>query len=386
MMDIRGASTPVSQGLAPRPGMVYLAPFLPVRARDTAHKIPHRWIVNPIVDLFFVCGGCLWILVTATILAPQLFNGNQAPVSSLLLLAGTFLFGDAHNAATIMRLCDEPQLRRKHKIVSFCAPMGLAILSALAISNPVVLVYCVKIYLLFISQHVSAQSYGIAMIYCGKAKLKLNKFEIMLMKTSFTSMTLTAVARNFSNNATAELFGVKVPVLVLFPESVAWIFYALAASITLLALILVLRRTQKCAAQIPIGAILTALTTLMVLTIGANFGMAGVYAPAFFHGSQYLAVTTSAHLKASAQCIETRTNQAPRVGKEWLTNKGVLYFVQAVLLGVVLYLALPLTISQLGCPVFTALAAVFCAVNFHHFLADSVIWRMKDPNTRKLLV
>jgi hypothetical protein len=34
----------------------------------------------------------------------------------------------------------------------------------------------------------------------------------------------------------------------------------------------------------------------------------------------------------------------------------------------------------------TAFASIFCAVNLHHFYADSFIWRMRDPKVRKLLV
>jgi hypothetical protein len=46
----------------------------------------------------------------------------------------------------------------------------------------------------------------------------------------------------------------------------------------------------------------------------------------------------------------------------------------------------PLICTVFGVNFQVAFASVFVAVSLHHFLADSAIWKIRDPQVRKLLI
>lgn len=86
------------------------------------------WIVNPVLDMLFVCGEMLWLLVTFANLNPSLFASKTAPLFMLITQIGAVFFLDAHNGATILRICNEKELREKHKILWLWGPLVLAAL------------------------------------------------------------------------------------------------------------------------------------------------------------------------------------------------------------------------------------------------------------------
>lgn len=316
-------------------------------------------------------------------MAPDLFQGRQAPVAAVLLKAGLLLFGQAHNAATILRICDDPELRRRHKILVIWSPLALVFLCVAALTNGFVLVACAKAYLLLSAKHITAQCYGITVLYCRKARLSLGRREVQALKAAFAAMMLASVARNFSTNAIAEALGVRVPVLVLFPEWLGWTLAAIAVVSTAAAFLLLARDAHQNNGHIPPGAALTAFTTLVLFMALPNMWMAAIYGQAFFHASQYVVMTASVYLK------RTRADSAasPNMVRHWSFPRQLMwYWGRVVLLGMIINIAIPFGVSQIGISPSTTLAAVFFSVTFHHFLADSVMWRMRDKKTRELLV
>jgi hypothetical protein len=47
---------------------------------------------------------------------------------------------------------------------------------------------------------------------------------------------------------------------------------------------------------------------------------------------------------------------------------------------------LPGLLQDFGFDYKVAFATIFCVINFHHFLIDAAIWRLRDPRVRNLLI
>lgn len=343
---------------------------------------PQRlWIVNPLIDTLFICGGLLWILVAFSGSCPTLFASKTAPVFMILTQLGAIFFLDAHNAATILRIFNEKELREKYKFLWLWSPLALTLLFVLSLYNQTLLVSCLRIYLSFVPHHIAAQSYGICSMYLARAKIKTTHYEILALKFAFAFMSVTSVIRNFSGKAVRELMGVSVPTVQLFPDWLGTSLAACAWITTLFAIGIIFSRTFHTAKRLPIAAILLILSTLILLTMGPALGLAVVFSSAFFHSSQYLIVSGLVHLKNTANHFDT-TDGANKISK---LKQIVRFWSQTTVLGSLLYLALPTALARLGIPVINAAVAVLCFASIHHFLADAVIWRMRDPKTRSIL-
>ena len=190
----------------------------------------------------------------------------------ILTQLGAVFFLDAHNAATILRICNEKELRDKHQILWLWAPLALSFLFGLSLLNQTIFFVILKIYLSLVPQHLTAQSYGICMMYFARAKVMLTRQEIFALKTAFTLMAVTSVLRNYSSKAVSELMGVPIPSLVLVPESVGWCLAGVAWLATSLALALILKHISHEGRRIPAGAIMLVLSTLVLLTLGPSIG------------------------------------------------------------------------------------------------------------------
>jgi hypothetical protein len=126
------------------------------------------------------------------------------------------------------------------------------------------------------------------------------------------------------------------------------------------------------------AVVLLGANTLLLYTIGPALGLFSLVAPAFFHGTQYIAVTTSHAMKSLP--INSSTDAPELVTSKILTGDNVLYWTKIFSLGAVLYMVIPMMLSTFGIAPYKTMAAVFCLVNFHHFAADAVIWCRRNPN------
>jgi hypothetical protein len=106
---------------------------------------------------------------------------------------------------------------------------------------------------------------------------------------------------------------------------------------------------------------------------------------AFYHGCQYLVVTSSYYLKERG-LPEGLTNA--QVSKALLTGPSLRYFLTVIVVGVLLSDTLPRVLSAygIGLSMAATYTAVFAAMNFHHYFSDALIWRLKDPELRKVLI
>lgn len=73
---------------------------------------------------------------------------------------------------------------------------------------------------------------------------------------------------------------------------------------------------------------------------------------------------------------------ASMLNKEIVLN----YLVIIAATGALLYIGLPRFLFEIGFDKSTSLCVVYCVFNLHHYITDSAIWKMRDPQVKKLFV
>ncbi|HEY9757408.1 MAG TPA: hypothetical protein V6C97_19725 [Oculatellaceae cyanobacterium] len=336
-----------------------------------------QWILSRRMDLLFICGGLLWIIFF--VFYPFTFGFYQKDsLTTLITFAGALLFADAHNAATILRLIEEPGLAKSHPIVSFALPCAFALTGVALLCHNSLLSPAITLYLILVAQHATAQAYGITMIYLRKSGLTLSSWQVRLVRWTFHSMMIAAIVHQFSPGAPVRSMGIDTVYYPLFDLTTPVVVDALAVVVACTMFGVLMYECRKAKVELHPGAAILTLSTLAVFTLGQAHQLALALAPAFLHGSQYLAVTTSLYLK---QLKDDPSCTASGKFEELAAHYGKLLSI-----GLALYFVLPYGITRLGFSNVEALAVVFLMVNFHHFIADAVIWKMRPNTQQKLLL
>ena len=65
---------------------------------------------------------------------------------------------------------------------------------------------------------------------------------------------------------------------------------------------------------------------------------------------------------------------------------GLKYFGIVVLSGIFFYVGIPHFFMQIGFSYAMVSGLVLACVNYHHFVTDAAIWRLKDKRCRSILI
>ena len=353
----------------------------PVEARN------YGWILHPVIDLLFCCGGLVWILfaIHYFVLGPHSAN---IQVQTLLTVSalGTIFLGETHTVASLVRLYGEERFQKNFSLYTYLIPLALSALTLVACQNKDLPPIMAKIYLLIVSQHFTKQTYGIVLLYCMKRNFKMGAVDKRLLACLMQATMVFAIVRQltFRSWSGEEFLGQKIPFWGPLPE---WIFIACSIWLTVAAIAFLARliyRYQIKNEIFPLPAMMLTLTGVAIFVCGSNLtGTLWLYVPAFFHGSQYLVVTTSVYLKEQGAL----TNVPPNKTYTLLTQrKAFRYFGFLVIAGITLFIGIPHILQQFGFNYLMAVTAIFTTVQFHHVIVDHAIWRMKDKGTRELLL
>lgn len=336
------------------------------------------WLINPVIDSLFVCGGFVWLmLLVHACIAPGSFGAGPRAVDlfPILGLFGTMLLSDTHNAATLLKLYTSERTRAKHKFIAGIGAILFLALGALLLLEPSLLSPLSKIYLILIVQHVTAQAYGLAVMYCHKRNYIMQGLQARLFKLSFQSLTLYAILCQFAypGNFRKEFFGVPIPSWGGLPMPLLYASLTIAAAITASFVALTIRRAVTENQVLPLPAIMLSVSVVFVAATVANCsGVLSLYIPAFFHGAQYLVVGFA------SECNEAQNETSQK--------NAMRYAAKLFLLTLVLFALTPFALTVTGLPFGTTFLAVFLAINLHHFVADSFMWRLSDTDVRRAIV
>ncbi len=347
----------------------------------------YAWILNPAIDLLFCCGGLVWILFALHhfILGPDTSN---IAVQTLLTFAalGTIFLGETHTVASLVRLYGEKRFHTGFSLYTQVIPLALSAVALMACLNKDLPPVLAKIYLLIVSQHFTKQTYGIILLYCMKRNFSMSVLDKRLLSCLMQATMVFAIVRQFTFKqwSGGEFLGQKIPFWGPLPE---WIFIACSIWLGVSAIAFLGRllfRFQTKNEIFPLPALLLTVTGVAIFVCGSSLtGTLWIYVPAFFHGSQYLVVTTSVYLKEQG---ELSTLPKEKICTLLLQEKALKYFGFLVIAGIALFIGIPHILQQFGFNYAMAVTAIFTTVQFHHVIVDHAIWRMKDRETRELLL
>jgi len=377
----KAASTPVPlKVVAP-----VSIPASPEQNSEPKKATPYTWILNPAVDLIFCCGGLLWFMYLA-----NFFLKSNLPITNgpliLLTIAGTHILSETHTAATLERLHESEPTRKALSSFGLIASVVCFLLAVASLVTPGLPAIFAKIYLIWIVQHFMAQSYGIALIYCYKRNYIMNLWEKRIFKFAIDATIAYGIIKqlSFKEWSVDKFIGQTLPFWGPLPEPIfavadGTLKFAIVAFVAMIALKFVRERKV-----FPLPAALVTVTGIAIFTLPKSITTnLWVYVPAFYHGSQYLVVSTSYFLKERGLPENISTAQ---VGKLLFKPRTLKYFATLFVIGIFIYGGLPGLLQDFGFDFKVAFATIFCVVNFHHFLIDAAIWRLRDPRVRKLLI
>jgi hypothetical protein len=342
------------------------------------------WIVNPAVDVLFCCGGLAWIFFFVHFFFFR--NSTGSPVLTTLALTtvvATHALSETHLVATLTRIYKTAESRKQFFVYTHWAALFFAALGLGGLFIPGFTPILAKIYLLWVAQHFTAQSYGLALLYCYKSKYLLTSIEKRILRTLMDSTALFAILRQFTYKEWNPdgFLAQHIPFWGPLPEVYVQLCMAVVVGSAVMLAGVIVKKKLAMHRLMPLPAILMIATGVLLFVLGRrSTGVLFLYAPAFFHGSQYIFISISSYLKE----LNDKKETAARITTFW--QSASLRYAGFLLMGsLVIYIALPRILEEFGFQFGLSFATVFCAVSLHHFVTDQGIWKLRDPKVRKTL-
>lgn len=357
------------------------------QASNQHREKPYEWILHPVLDLLFVCGGLLWIVFPVHCFFLGGKNDSVLAQWMVVIAAlGTVLLSQTHIIATLVRLYNDPEMRARFSLYSCWIALACATLALAGCAYaPLAGIYC-RVYLLIVSQHFTAQAYGFALLYCMKRGYRMSPFDkgamaALMRSTMMYAVLLQCTYREWSGD---KFLGQPLPFWGPLPE---WMVQSAAVSIVISAVTFsgcLIRNLIVSKKVFPVPSLLLIVTAVVIFVLGPKVtGVLWIYVPAFFHGSQYVIATTAYHIKERGLPEGVATNQ---IASLLQTESNYRYLGFLVVAGLALFMGLPQMLAQFGFDLSTATATIFTTVQFHHVITDAAIWKMKEEKLRNLLV
>jgi len=346
---------------------------------------PYPWILHPVLDLLFGCGGIVWmIFLVHWLLVPA----AQVSPNALFTLSaiGTVVLAESHIASTFLIVYRNSETRSRFALYTRWLALACVALAFGAMVVPGMASVLMKLYLLMVPHHFMAQAFGIAMLYCMKRGYKVSKWEREALLLFCRSVTVYAMLRQLTYKEWSpnSFIGIPVPFWGPLPDWICvsaeqFLFFATIVTCTLF-----LVRTIRTGELFPVPAQLTLLTGVSAFVMGpAATGVYWLYVSAFFHGAQYLMVITAQRIKEDGLPEGMSTHKIARR----LCTRSTFKFAAAILLvSFTLHTLLPRGLQLGGVDMVSAFAGIFLAINFFHIITDGAIWKLRDPKVRAQLV
>jgi hypothetical protein len=351
------------------------------------------WLFGPAPDLLLGCG-----VLYAALFAAQIFFEpglrRIAPPDSHLYL--TLLFGAPHYGATLLRVYQRPEDRRRYRFFAVHVAIIMVALFVAGLHWLFLGSLLVTIFLTWSPWHYSGQNYGITLMMLGRRGVGVSAAAKSWLRTSFRlSFALVLVvihgtapgaiyAPSPSHEGAYHFISLGIPAPIadgLFLVLLAgWLVATVGAAV------LVLRPGARIGAVAP-AAVLVVVQALWFVapSIARRFPEIAGIGPleasnaayafmwiGFGHFVQYLWIT-SYYARSSGE-----------------GSRVPVFLGKALVAGTALF-TVPLLLfapGRLGSiPVGAGLALLSAAVlNIHHFILDGAIWRLRDGAVARILL
>jgi hypothetical protein len=349
-IEVRQAETAVCRGFSPAPG----------------------WLSGVRFDLLFV-------VATASIGLSAGLSSHFAPsVFAVILFADLWLLGYHHVIATFTRLTFDTESFQKYRWLVTRLPFAvLAVVGAMALGIGAWTLPTVYLYWQW--WHYTRQSYGVAQMYRLKTpQAKDNGWE---MKAALYLLPLTGILYR-SYQAPEKFLGMELRVIPVPAEAVA---VAGAAAALALCWWVVKQYHAWRLGELPLAYNLYMASHSVVFGIGylaiPNIDH-GWLAINMWHNSQYMLVVWMYNRNRFKSGV---SREHPRLSRLSQPRNVAKYFGVTFGLTVVAYLALNSVLIALPASTLLLSLIAYQTINFHHYIVDSVIWKVRKPQMRSTL-
>jgi hypothetical protein len=350
-----------------------------------------RWLYSPLPDYVLGCG-----LVYVPLFLMLLFAGPQVeawlPLSLMPLIV--LAFNTPHIGATLLRVYEREEDRRAYKIFALYITLAIAALCFGGLYVPIIGSVLITLYITIVPWHFTGQNYGIAAVFLRRRGVELEAGTKRCLHFSFITtylITLIALHGEVLSDAYAPLgsTGAYRFLALGIPKQIVWVLlallgvaYAYFTSETLMRLrrvaswrdiapAIALMGTQALWYSVPVLVYFFTDPKGIFPLDPAHYGYTFLWVNQV-HAVQYLWIT-SYYARRSDPSYET-----PRyLGKALLMGSAV-YGITALLLAP--GLVGPVAFDS---GLYLMLAG---ALNLHHVVLDSAIWKLRSPRLAKILL
>lgn len=334
---------------------------------------PVGWLRGPRFDVGFIAGTTAIALLSGAlvVLDSRLF----API----LLLDLWLLGYHHVIATYTRLCFDRESFRAHRFVLLWLPF-LVLGATVALAMGLGLWVLGSVYLYWQWFHYTRQSWGVAQVYRRRSGGLVNEGE-RLTKAMFYLLPLWGILYR-SWQAPEQFLGLDVRV---FPVP-AWLVDAVGVvAVATLVLWVIVRARAFLRGEGPVAHTLYIASHVTIFAVGylvIEDITHGWLVINIWHNAQYVLFVWLFNTNRFRDGVSAAAPFLSRIsqGQNWWRYFAVCLGITTLVYGAIAGLGIQLI--SLGLP---SLVAVYMAINFHHYIVDSLIWKARKAPMRKTL-
>ncbi len=332
-----------------------------------SNTVEWRWLRNAQFDLTFIVGVALAGIAAGLLVSgyPQLFW--------FVLLFDLWFLGYHHVISTYTRLCFDKKSLSESRFLIFGLMPLVAVATALC-AWLVGLWAVVSIYFYWQWFHYTRQSWGVSRAYRAKDREALYEDGWLDQAIFYALPVLGIVYRSYQDPGT--FIGFKLQVVPVH----AWVLTACSVAAAALLAYWVVRRIQAWR----MGR-LSAVHTLYVASHFAIFAVGyilienatyGWLAINIWHNAQYILFVWLFNTRRFKDGVNPDARFLSYISQP---QRLWLYLLVGVGITIVVYVGL---LGMLGALFFAGLSAtlvLYQIVNFHHYIVDSMIWKVRKP-------
>lgn len=301
-----------------------------------------------------------------------------------ILVADLWILGYHHVVATYTRLTFDKQSFLENKgLVLYLPPVvALAVVLTAMLGGPWVIT---TIYLYWQWYHYTRQSEGISKAYAGKSGNK-HLAQSPILRLAFYSVPITGILA-ISHRSPGQFlyFPLKT-----FPIPELAVNIAIAATVVLLAIWLSeqVKAYQRKEFSAPYFTYVVSHFTVYFFAYiyhqNLDYGWLTIN---IWHNAQYILFVWLYNNRR----FEGRANDAQKFLSTISQNgRFVLYFVTCFTISTLMYFLITAFLSPVVSAAFTLTATmagliIYQTINFHHYIVDSLIWKLRKPKLRQNL-
>ena len=340
-----------------------------------AETLPARpgWLRNRAFDVTFVHGIAALALLSGcvVILRPELF--------AAVLVADLWLLGYHHVIATYTRLAFDKNSLREHRFFVFVLPF-IVFATTFTLAWSIGVWVIATIYLYWQWFHYTRQSWGISQVYRAKSSGLVTDSPIFA-KLSFYLVPLWGILyRSWQAPDTFLFVELRVIPVAGWVVAIVGLASALSVAAWCLQRILMLRE-----GRLPVAHTWYMISHFVIFFVGyrliedITFGWLVINV---WHNAQYILFVWLFNANRYSEGVDARAHLLSRLSQP---GNIVRYLATCLGISTLVYLlmaALTYEQSIAGLPL---AIIVYQAVNFHHYIVDSIIWKVRKKPMRKTL-